>query len=392
MMTRLLLPRDDLAKSLLPSFFLAGFECASHRRQDGVRLDLLLSTVHLRLARQDYDRACAHGLRAARDGVRWHVVEAQPGVYQWDSWLPMIRAAHSAGIKVIWDLCHYGWPDHLDIWSGGFVERFARYARAAARVLCAESDDAPMFCPINEISYWAWAGGEVGLMNPGATGRGTELKRQLVRAYIAAADAIREIDRRARFVVSEPLINVVSGSSGTDDSESAEHYRLAQFETHDMLTGVLARELGGRAEYLDVVGANFYPDNQWYIHGPTVPFGHHAYRPLSDMLLEVQQRYRRPLLISETGAEGAMRPYWLHHVCAEVRRANRRGASIEGICLYPILDYHGWENDRVCRVGLFSLPGKDGRRDVDTDLAAELELQLSMQDSGVRHRWRQAGR
>jgi hypothetical protein len=59
-------------------------------------------------------------------------------------------------------------------------------------------------------------------------------------------------------------------------------------------------DVGGGAKYLDVIGANFYPDNQWYINGSTVPFGHHACRALSDMLIEVKHRYQRPILISET--------------------------------------------------------------------------------------------
>jgi hypothetical protein len=46
-------------------------------------------------------------------------------------------------------------------------------------------------------------------MYPFATGRGPELKRQLARAAIAAIEAVRSVDSRARFVQAEPLINVV---------------------------------------------------------------------------------------------------------------------------------------------------------------------------------------
>ena len=45
--------------------------------------------------------------------------------------------------------------------------------------------------------------------NPMARGRGTELKVQLVRASIAAIEAIRNVDPRARFVQIDPVINVV---------------------------------------------------------------------------------------------------------------------------------------------------------------------------------------
>ena len=39
------------------SFFQAGFECSSHRRRDGVRLDLIRATSHDRHVRGDY-RQC----------------------------------------------------------------------------------------------------------------------------------------------------------------------------------------------------------------------------------------------------------------------------------------------------------------------------------------------
>ncbi|MGI4764606.1 MAG: hypothetical protein ACRYGP_06020, partial [Janthinobacterium lividum] len=126
---------------------------------------------------------------------------------------------------------------------------------------------------------------------------------------------------------------------------------------------------------LDIVGVNYYPDNQWYTGGLTIPLGHHAYRPLREILAEAHARYGRPLLIAETGAEGTAKASWFHYVCGEVRAAQRADVPVEGVCLYPILDYPGWENDRTCSVGLFSLPERDGRRTSDLDLADELERQ-----------------
>ncbi|MFC7554415.1 hypothetical protein ACFQU7_22735 [Pseudoroseomonas wenyumeiae] len=94
-----------------------------------------------------------HGIRAARDGVRWHLVERVPGQYDWSSVLPALRAARAAEMQVVWDLCHYGWPDELEIFSAAFVERFARYAAAFARLHLEETGRPPMVCPVNEISF-----------------------------------------------------------------------------------------------------------------------------------------------------------------------------------------------------------------------------------------------
>jgi len=361
--------------SVFDSFFLGGFECSSHRRNDGRRLDLLASTKHDRLAAKDYELLARHGIRAARDGLRWHLIESTPGRYDWSSFLPMLRAADAAGTRIIWDLCHYGYPDDLDIWSPAFIDRFAKFAAATASVIREEGAYAPTYCPVNEMSFWAWAGGEVGRFNPCGYGRGAELKRQLVRATIAAIDAIRNVDPRARFITAEPLINVEAGLGDEEHIRSALAYQQIQFEALDILSGAKEPELGGAPEYLDIIGLNYYPDNQWYHGGSTIPMGHHAYRPLHKLLAEAHQRYRRPLLIAETGAEGCGRSSWLHYVCTEVHSALDAGIPIEGVCLYPIADYPGWDDERTCSVGLLSHPDAQGQRSVFPRLARELQQQ-----------------
>jgi beta-glucosidase/6-phospho-beta-glucosidase/beta-galactosidase len=365
-------------ESPFESFFMGGFECSTHRRRDRIRLDLLAATRHDELAEADYRCLETVGLRTVRDGLRWHLIETSPHRYDWSSALPMIRAARSTGTQVIWDLCHYGWPDDIDIWSAAFVDRFARFAGEAARVMREESEAVPFYCPVNEMSFWAWAGGEVARMNPATRHRGGELKRQLARAAIAAVEAVRAADPRARFVYAEPGIHVTTQSKRRSDRAAAEGYRLSQFEACDLISGKLEPELGGRADYLDIVGVNFYPDNQWLFRGPTIPFGHHSYRPFRDILSETHARYGRPVMVSETGAEGSARASWLHYVCGEVRAALAAGVPVLGVCLYPVLDYPGWENERCCDVGLFSVPDENGNRRVCDALLEELERQQLM--------------
>ncbi|WP_295473645.1 beta-glucosidase [uncultured Pseudomonas sp.] len=363
---------------IFSSFLMAGYECAAHRRADGRRLDLLASTGHAAWATQDYQQLAALGIRCVRDGLRWHLIERQSGRYDWRSLRPQLRAAQACGVQVIWDLCHYGYPDGLDIWRPAFVERFARYAGAAARWLREEGIAAPFYTPVNEISYWSWAGGEVGGIRPAAQGRGDELKHQLVRASIAAIEAIREVDPGARFMQCEPLVNVVSASRRAERVAAAEAYRQAQFQALDMLTGRRWPGLGGREDYLDVLGVNYYPANQWYFQGPRISPDSADFRPLVGMLSEVYQRYQRPLLLSETGTEGEQRVPWLNYIVDQLQLALARGVPVEGLCWYPFLDYPGWDNDRYCAAGLFGYPDAQGRRPVHRP------LQVAMQAAAAR--------
>src|SRR5215216_6345795 len=90
---------------------LGGFECSTHRRRDGKRLDLIQSTRHDELALSDYRLLQRHGIATARDGLRWHLIERTPGTYEFASATGMLDAARQADMQVIWDLWHYGWPD-----------------------------------------------------------------------------------------------------------------------------------------------------------------------------------------------------------------------------------------------------------------------------------------
>lgn len=372
------------APALFESFFLAGFECSSHRHRKGRRLDLLKATGHDVRAREDYLLVQQYGLRAVRDGLRWHLIEARPRRYDFSSFLPMLRAAHETRTQVIWDLMHYGWPSYIDIWKPDFADRFAAFAREVAKVVRDETDEVPFYTPVNEISFWSWGGGDVAYLNPFATGRGAELKRSLVRAAIASIEAIREIDPRARFVTSEPLVNIMPRTGSRADVRLAAERNAGQFEAMDFLCGAAAPELGGRPDYLDIVGVNYYYNNQWLDQGRAVHLGDSIYRPLRDLLALTYNRYKRPFFIAETGTEAGGRATWLHYVCDEVAAARANGVPVGGICLYPILNHPGWEDDRYCANGLFCGVAPNGERPVHQPLADELARQQGLYALGGR--------
>lgn len=290
--------------SLFRSFWMAGFESSCHINQYGRRLDMIASTQHDRFIDGDYGRLLSFDMRTVRDTVRWHLIERSPGIYDFSSLQGQIEAARRHGIQVIWDLCHYGWPDDLDVFRPEFVDRFAR---------------------------------------------GAELKRQLIRTAIASIEAIWSVDPRARTVAVDPLIHVVPPKGKPDVNGMAAAYRASQFEAWDMLAGIQAPELGGHPKYLDIIGVNFYHDNQWEHPGGEKIHWHIHPRdprwvPFNSLLADAYERYRLPIFIAETSHVGVGRAEWIRELTGEMCLALERGVPLEGVCLYPILDRFEWND------------------------------------------------
>jgi hypothetical protein len=335
-----------MTSRLFRSFWLAGFESAYHINGRGERLDLVAATQHDRQAREDYARVAELGFLGVRESARWHLID-RGARYDFSTVTALLDAAAVEGVQILWSLCHYGWPDDIDLFSARFVDRFARYCAAMARVV-ADYAAPPFYNPINEISFFAWAAGEVGYIHPHRTGAGVELKRQLVRASIAGMEAIRGVDPRARFLHVDPLIHVVTPRGRPDLARAAADKHAAQFDAWDMLAGGLHQDLGGRPDYLDIVGVNYYHANQWeypdqrlrWEDTPIDP----RWVPLRFLLRDVHRRYDRPLLIAETSHFGVGRGRWLREVAEEAAGARGLGVPLEGLCVYPIIDRPDWDD------------------------------------------------
>jgi mannose-6-phosphate isomerase-like protein (cupin superfamily) len=353
---------------LFGSFFLGGFESSTHVTTRGRRLDQVAATQHDLQADEDYALCRRIGIRAVREAARWPLID-RGGRLDLGSVREMVRAGRRAGLAQIWDLMHYGYPDDLDPFSAEFVDRFAAYARAVADVVCHEAAGPTYYTPINEISYYAWAAAEIGYMAPFLQGCGRELKRALVRAAIAAADAIWEVDPDGTIFTVDPLVRMHPPPGRPDLRAEVDHFnRHVVTEGFDLLAGRLEPELGGSRAHLGIVALNYYRYNQWTLATPELPQrfldpGHPDWVPLSDLLLELQERYGGPLLIGETSANGEQRPPWLAHLVREASRALERGVDLQGICWYPTLTSPDWEDPTAFLQGgiVDVAPRPDGR-------------------------------
>ncbi len=347
---------------------MAGFEGSDHVNGLGVPLDLNARNGHTERLAEDYAALADLGISTIRESIGWRLTEAAG-----DAGIEALRtqARHAAanGVQVIWSLMHYGWPRGLDPFADpdGFVDAFARHSGKLARALVGTSHIPHIWQPVNEISFLAWAASSTGLIHPHLPSEphnGYRIKCVMVRAALRAIDEIRAVQPDARFVHTDPLVHVEPQfGAGPGQAHAARRVHEHQFEAWDMIAGRTAPELGGAPHYLDILGINYYHNNQWD-HGTGARLEWHLgdtrRRRFVDMAEALWKRYRRPMCISETGHIGEGRDAWLDYMGHELLACRERGVPIDGICLYPAIDRPDWQTaDHWHNSGLWDVPGAD---------------------------------
>ncbi|MGH2351052.1 MAG: family 1 glycosylhydrolase [Chloroflexota bacterium] len=354
---------------LFPSTFLAGFECSTHVNRRGERQDLVRLTQHDRMLDEDYAQLRALGILGVRESVPWYRIDrpgrfGRPSRFDFRPVGPFVDAGQRYGLTQIWDLFHYGFPDYLDPFGSEFVPRFAEYCHAFARYLIRRTGEAGtrFYTPVNEPSFYAWAGAEVGWFAPFERGRGLDLKLQLARAAIEGIDAIRAVDPGARMVNVDPICNAVTPEDEPELAEDAARFNQFQWQTWDMLGGKAKwSDLGGSQGHLDIVGVNYYLSGQWeHCRGTTLAYDDPRRKPFREMLLDVARRYPgHTICITETGCWADLRPVWLRDLVDDVLAVWDEGVDLQGICLYPIIDMPDWHSGHYMEFGLWDLEPDD---------------------------------
>lgn len=338
------------------SFFMAGYECAYCKIETRKRIDVLAQTMHDEYCRDDYRLIKPIGITTVREGLSWSQIDKGNNTYDFARFETMMQIAKQEGIQQIWDLNHFDIPDDVDPKSEEFIRRFTNYARACIQTIKKYQSENIYIIPFNEISFMTWMGGSIGLWQPYGLGKGDWLKKQLVRASISAMDAIWEIDPNVRFIHSDPLMHRVKGSDTEEAEYALKKFKEFQFEAWDMICGKKCPQLGGAPKYLDIIGINYYIENQDYIYSYATPKkageGGFEYKVMSwdskdrisfaKMAAEVYERYKRPIVITETGSYGSLRPQWWKRFFVEIEESISNGIPIYGICAYPIIDRRHW--------------------------------------------------
>jgi beta-glucosidase/6-phospho-beta-glucosidase/beta-galactosidase len=354
----------------LSSFFIAGFECTYAKAEEGKRFDLLKASRHDEMIREDYEMIAKHGITTVREGLSWSQIDEGKGVYDFSRFEPMMKVGKELGIQQLWDLNHFDFPDHLDPFSDAFVKAFGEYAKHVIELIRKYQKGTLYITPFNEISFFAWMS-DRGLWAPYAKGQGDEYKKRLVKAALHAMDSIWEVDKDVQFLHIDPFmyrqpLRVRSKEEQDFCNNFNEHVR---FHAWDMICGKAFPELGGDPKYLNIVGINYYFYNQQlvglqkevdkdeYIFR-SLSLNHPKRVPLHEIISIVYERYKKPIIITETGSYRNRRPTWWEYILKEVDTTLEKGVPLYGVCSYPTLDILSGAGFIIPKSGLWDFDQK----------------------------------
>jgi beta-glucosidase len=402
--------------------WLTGFECSTFPQQGMDQLEL---TQHDRFWASDLllardEAAC----RTIRYGIRWHIVNPQPGIFDWSSLDGPMAFMRQLGMEPIVDLFHFGTPTWLErgVLNPAFPDAQAELARGFVR----RYPWVRWFTPTNEPYILSQFGGESGGWYPHGSGpadfaRALEhVSRGLVESWCeiiavrpdarcmtsdtgefwhAADDGVRAHAERMnerRFLVHE----LVAGRVG------AQHPLRAWLGEIGLGEGTL-RWFAEHAIPLDIIGLDHYPHSEHRLRSGEAGEVIDETMPLElqhgpgELARQYFDRLRRPLIFAETGAPGSdeAKVAWLDRLVDQIRIVRSEGVPVIGITWWGLLDQVDWGNGLrrfrydIDPTGLYRLEWQDGqgrRLDV-TDLEPHLRgtaHRLARVPTGALAAWR----
>ena len=346
---------------------------------DGSRYDQLDACDHYTRWHDDFCLAEALGVSALRYGPAWYRTNPAPDRYDWSSADDQMEWLRTSGITVIADLCHFGVPN----WIDGFRDptlpvHLAAYAREFAQ----RYPWVQHFTPVNEIFVAANFSSMLGWWNERATGTeafGRAL-RNLSMAHELAVDAILKVRSRAIIVQVESFERFSPADLSPGAMAQSQFWNEARFASLDLTLGrtpsPVVQELlvsGGmtasdfaylrdrRGKGRRWIGVDYYITSEQLVSGD----GRKRAAPnrigLAALAAEYHDRYRLPLMLSETSRVSSRAVEWLDEQWRETARLAAAGVPVNGFTWFPLGDVIDWRHalrekrGDVDPIGLYNL-------------------------------------
>jgi beta-glucosidase/6-phospho-beta-glucosidase/beta-galactosidase len=350
---------------MIPEFmFATGIECSyptvPKKGGGSRRVDELALIGHYDHWRKDFELTKALGIDYLRYGVPYFKVHLGPGQYDWEFVDKTFNAMRELGIVPIADLCHFGVPE----WIGNFQNEqwptmFAEYAKAFA----ARYPWVKFYTPVNEIYTTALFSGRRGMWNEAlSTEQGfVRAIANLCTANLMAIGKILEIRSDAVFVQSEA--SQYFHPETPEAASEACFLNERRFLSLDLTYGYTVSsnmfryliENGLREKEFDwfgeqkipatcVMGTDYYGKNEHVVdaHGERLFSG--TLLGLSAIIRQYYERYRLPIMLTETNTYAAKADDWLVATWANICRLRNEGVPIVGYTWYSLTDQVEWDS------------------------------------------------
>lgn len=344
------------------------------------RVDELETTGHYTRWKDDFGLVQEMGIEFLRWGPPYYRVHTGPGQYDWSLVDEPLQDLFRRGITPIVDLCHFGVPDWIgDFQNADWPAHFAEYARAFAQ----RYPRVQFYTPVNEIFIAATFSAQYGWWNECLSSDRAFVNalKHLCTANVLAMQAILEVQPEATFIQSESseYFHAEDPSCRTQ----ADFLNEKRFLSLDLSYGhpvsvpmykYLLENGMSDAEYSwfernyikgrCIMGNDYYITNEHLVHadGTTSAAGEiFGYYTITHQYYD---RYRLPVMHTETNLSGDGAVAWLKKEWANLYRFKQDGFPIVGFTWYSLLDQIDWDsalrepNGHVNPLGLYDLDRK----------------------------------
>jgi beta-glucosidase/6-phospho-beta-glucosidase/beta-galactosidase len=341
------------------------------------RVDEMEKCCHYKNWERDFELTKEQGIEFLRYGPPYYKTHTGPGQYDWDFTDATFNRLKELDITPIVDLLHFGVPD----WMGNFQnpefpELFAEYAGAFAE----RFPYLQLYTPINEIFITALFSAQYGWWNERLTSDRafvTALKH-LCKANVMAMHAILKVRPDAIFIQSEsseyfhPMRPEVQKQAnflnrkrflaldltyGYPISVQMYEYMLQNGMTSGEYYWFEQNQVKARC----IMGNDYYATNEHLVlpngttEGSGDVFGYYV------ITHQYYNRYRLPIMHTETNMKMPDSVNWLYRQWANLHRLKQDGVPIVGFTWYSLTHQVDWDtalredNGHIHEVGLYDL-------------------------------------
>lgn len=323
-------------------------------------------TGHYTWYKEDIQLVGETGVKMCRYGIPWHRIQPRKNQWNWDWTDQALEEFDKIQVHPIIDLVHYGLPDWID--PAYLHSDFPSYMQEFAVNVAQRYKNILWYTPFNEPRIAAWYCGKLAWWPPFKRNWAGFLAIliQISRAVVLTMNALREVNPEI------VCLNVdATDLYRTEDKELIKEVTTRQelvFLSLDLITGKVdahhklmtwlmknglqQKDLEWFRENkidIDVLGINLYPMFTKKLlfktpRGVRVKMEYAGSDLLIDLVQMYWQRYRRPLMVTETASLGTIRrrQAWMDASIDAAQKIRESGIPLVGYAWWPLFGLIAW--------------------------------------------------